>query len=336
MGISRPTHQETQHLVRQRGGEMGSLGAGLSTEQRYLFDVRGYVILRHVLSPEECKELHDAIDANADAFHERTGNLMNSTQPPFVTDSLKGRLDCGTMLHWSKPYCDVFRRLLTHPNVVPALVDVCGPGFRLDHLPLCVQQRRGVEGFDLHGGNLDASGNYNEHLAYTFKYGQMKCRLVNCTFQLTRVDAGDGGFAIIPGSHKANYPLPPGIANGSFTNGGEPLLEQPVVEQGDVILFSEGTSHGALPWRGAADVRRVVFYRYAPGGVAYGRGYLDRFLDEAFLSELTPQQRAVLAPPYHSRLERPLLGKDAQTLTEVPRPAHKKAFDEKLFGYPYF
>ena len=62
--------------------------------------------------------------------------------------------------------------------------------------------------------------------------------------------------------------------------------------------------HGASPWRGEHQ-RRIALYRFSPANIGYGRGYLE--IPPEKLAGMTDLQRAVLEPPYASRLERPLV-----------------------------
>ena len=41
----------------------------------------------------------------------------------------------------------------------------------------------------------------------------MRAQLLTVCMQLTPSRAGDGGFCIVPGSHKANFPVPPALAD---------------------------------------------------------------------------------------------------------------------------
>jgi len=113
---------------------------------------------------------------------------------------------------------------------------------------------------------------------------------------------------------------------------------QPVTRAGDVVIWSEATVHGATPWRGAHQ-RRLAIYRFAPANMGYGRGYLD--VPEQSLARLSALQRAVVEPPYSTRLERPLVTPEAAAHASGPaatreRSAAKKDFDQKLFGTSYF
>jgi len=147
---------------------------------------------------------------------------------------------------------------------------------------------------------------------------------------LTDVKEGEGGFAIVPGSHKANLPPPPAVLRNEAPPG---VLQQPALKAGDAVLFSEATMHGALPWQ-PSDERRFALYRYGPAHHGYGRGYLDGWSDE-MMSDLSPEERVVLEPPYGNRLDRPSI-RNGSAKVYASRSQKKKEFDQELFGKPYF
>ena len=73
--------------------------------------------------------------------------------------------------------------------------------------------------------------------------------------------------------------------------------------------------------------------------MGYGRGYTE--YDEAALARLTPQQRAVLEPPYATRLERPLVTSATASDAQAPpakkaRSQAKKDLDKAILGTSYF
>jgi ectoine hydroxylase-related dioxygenase (phytanoyl-CoA dioxygenase family) len=53
----------------------------------------------------------------------------------------------------------------------------------------------------------------------------------------------------VRGSHKSNFSVPPGITHGDDEEFAREHLHEPATKAGDVILFSEATVHGAVPWR---------------------------------------------------------------------------------------
>ena len=67
------------------------------------------------------------------------------------------------------------------------------------------------------------------------------------------------------------------------------------LKAGDLVIFNEATTHGALPWKGKNE-RRCVLHRYIPKYMHYAGGIYETRLPE-WTEELTEAQRAVLEPP---------------------------------------
>ena len=290
--------------------------------QRYHFDTFGFVVLRNVLSAAEVTAMNIGISHNQHNFHERTGSIRNSAQ------GTSGRRDCGNFLSWpASDAGDTFRSLICHPVLFPILNEVCGLGHRLDHKPLLFSQPMGAEGFDLHGGAVRSDGSINFPISYHCLNGQILCSLVNVAVQLSDSPSGSGGFVVIPGSHKSNFPPP--------TEGLRLLTEshgyQPECNAGDVVLFTEAVLHGATV-RSAPEERRVVLMRFAPATCAYARGYLE----QDFLEHLTPVQRAVAGPPFHLDQDRLIPGEGEAVCIPRPRKEEKKDFDRLVFKSDYY
>lgn len=216
------------------------------------------------------------------------------------------------MLGWPAPHRQPFRELLVHPVVVSRLNEMCGRGFRLDHGPLFIGARAGTEGHHLHGaGEPFSPANW-----YHQQNGVIACRGVTVAWQLSDVDEGAGGFAVVPGSHKTREPTPAGVKSVEDDMG---LVVQPVMAAGDVLFFAETATHGTLPWRSETE-RRSVLYKYSERGAAraVGRHFtpLDRFGE--WTQELTEEEQAVLyGPGVHHGGSLPLLESDGVTTTIV-------------------
>ena len=299
----------------------------LSPTDTYLFDTLGFVVLRGVLSAEDLGRLNVGIARRRDFdFHERTNAVRNSAS------GSSGRIDCGNFLTWpAADGGDDFRSLLCHPRIRPVLDQLCGVGHRLDHKPVLFLQPPGAEGFDLHGGAVAADGRLNFPVAYHCHGSQIVCSLINVAVQLTASPAGAGGFVVIPGSHKSNFPVPKNQTELEII--ATEYGYQPVCEAGDVALFTEAVLHGAAV-RTADTERRVALIRFAPATCAYARGYLEC---EDFYHCLTPAQQAVAAPPYHLDQDRAVPTDDAIG-AHIPRPRkpEKKEFDRVVFGHDYY
>lgn len=317
----------------------------MSESERYLFDLNGYIIVRNVLTPDEIAAAHAAIDHRIDEAVPRSdpalrnaveGSPMYGTGPP--------RLDLGGIFEWSTIESRVFKSVLAHPRLVPLFHGLLGKGYRLDHIPFVLMNNKGGEGFQLHGGTVDCvSGEYNSNLAYSCHNGSVRSNLLGCNVMLVDHDPGHGGFCVVPGSHKSNFKMPPGMVDGLANS---ECIVQPATKAGDVVLFSEGTVHGAMGWN--SDVqRRCALYRFAPAAMGYGRSYFrgDAGVNEGgggstswpskFYDGLNDAQRAVLEPPYANRLDRPNINEDGSV--EVTRRGdRKKRHDRDVFKTKYF
>lgn len=216
----------------------------MTEDERYLFDLNGYLIIRGVLTPEEVEEANAAIDNHAHEMVERSdSSLRNAKEGTRFFGQGPGRMDLGRCLEWGEKDSRVFKSILAHPRLVPVFHGILGKGYRMDHLPMILAQNAGSEGFQLHGGTVDCtSGEYNPHLAYHCHHGTIRSALLGCNVILRDHNPGDGGFCIVPGSHKSNFKMPKGMVDGEKY---EEFVVQPASKAGDVILFSEGTVHGA-------------------------------------------------------------------------------------------
>jgi Protein involved in biosynthesis of mitomycin antibiotics/polyketide fumonisin len=224
---------------------------------------------------------------------------------------------------------------LAHPRLVPLFHGILGKGYRMDHLPFVIAQDKGAEGFQLHGGTIDCtSGTYNPELAYTCYNGFIRSALLGCNVMLTDHDAGFGGFCVVPGSHKSHFKMPKGMVDGERYS---EYIRQPDTKAGDVVLFSEGTVHGAMPWTQETQ-RRVCLYRFSPATNVYGRSYFAEKgrWPEKMYEDLNDAQRAVLEPPYANRLDRPEIQEDCTSVVISSRSARKKQHDQDIFGTKYF
>lgn len=106
----------------------------------------------------------------------------------------------------------------------------------------------------LHAGSVP--GHRPDTRRYCVDEGKVRCTDFIIFFYLSDVFPGDGGFMVLPGSHKSNFPKPrdmfytdtyyladyvaeevhPGVANLT-------------ARAGDVLIASERLTHGALTWQ---------------------------------------------------------------------------------------
>ena len=242
--------------------------------ERYLFDLNGFIIVRNVFTVDEIAQANAAIDARSERIVERKGDLRlgGNKGDPLAGDGVTGRADLGGMLEWPAPDRDLFRSVLTHPKLVPYYHALVGEAYRMDHLPLLIQQAPGADGFVFHGGKMNDDGTWCDELAYHWNQGRMYNRLLAASVALTRTEPGDGGFCVVRGSPGRTSRARPVR---SAVRGTPRLVDNPGLEPGDVLFFTEASTHGTLPWS-AEHTRRAALYRFAPATSAYGRAYLTQ------------------------------------------------------------
>ena len=254
-------------------------GVRMNEHEKFFFDVNGYLVVEELLTPEEVRACNDAIDHQSELIRERPEeeSLAGGSK---VLRGDRRRGDLAGMLTWPKPWCQPFRDLLAHPGIVPYLLELLRDGFRLDHL-YGIVMRRGAEGFVLHGGGTadDLTG------FYQFHDGNMRCGLTVVAWTLTDCGPGDGGFACIPGSHKANYPTPRDVALLENDIG---VVKQVEAKAGSAIIFTEALTHGTVPWT-AEHERRAILYKYSPGTLSWARDHLPQGVED-ILEELSPNR----------------------------------------------
>jgi ectoine hydroxylase-related dioxygenase (phytanoyl-CoA dioxygenase family) len=277
----------------------------MNDDEKYLFDINGYIIVRNVLSDEEIARCNEAIDHHSHLIRERTGEQSLSGESKALK-GITGRGDLSGVLSWEKPWRDPFREMIAHSRIVPYLNVILGTGFRMDHNCGLITMREGAEGHTFHGSS---GPGFDPNQYYIFKNGQMHNGLTVAAWQFSDVHEGDGGLCLIPGSHKGNYPCPPEMRRYEAY---QEFIKPLTCKAGDVVIFTEAVTHGTIPWKGKHQ-RRSLLFRFSPGNLAYAKSYLPEW-PESLLDELTPEQRAVLEPPYHKRLQRPVLDDDARLL----------------------
>jgi len=233
----------------------------MTEEEKFIFDLEGYLIIKNILTANEVDEMNQMIDDG-----DRSG-------PPST---------------WGEP----FKNLIDNSKILPYLLELIGPYVRIDHDYAMFMQSGISTGGRLHGGEDGGrpGGPEGDHW-YKYRDGIIRNGLCVVTYNLAPAKVGDGGFACVPGSHKSNY----------LTNFPDDVrwferrphyVKQPAVDAGDVTFFTESLIHGTMSWKGQQE-RRALFYKYSPGHSAWS----DKYYDANQYSNLTDRQRLMMMPP---------------------------------------
>jgi hypothetical protein len=254
----------------------------MTDEERYLFDLMGYLVVDDVLTAEELTELNALIDQRDPwGAHAREG-IGNMSLG-------EGNLHVGPLEQWEEP----FRRLINHPKLLPYLLELIGPKFRYDH-GYAIFMRSGGAKHPLHGGGTP----YDPGQYYHWRNERMYNGLIVVSYALGDVNPGDGGFAAVPGSHKSNLPCPPSIKQLEWQG---PWVVQAAQRAGSAVIFTEALTHGTWPWT-AKHERRSLLYKYCPGHMAWGGQY--PVAADVPETATDPVLRRIIEPPYIGRRAR--------------------------------
>lgn len=231
----------------------------MTPEERYRFDLQGYLVRRQALSRGDVEALNVAVDL----LHvpEPGDDLMSQRFTNHLTAARR------------------FRDLIDHEQIFDIITELCGPNVRLDH-SYGIVMRAGTTGLGLHGGGTP----FDPAQYYSVQGREIRTGLVAVQWALVDHVAGRGGFMCVPGSHKANFPTPQLIDSD--------LIVDVPLRAGDVVIFTEALRHGTAAWQGPQQ-RRTLLYKYSPGSSAWSHEVWSSELIEA----CSPRQRLMLQPP---------------------------------------
>ena len=255
----------------------------MTEEQKFLFDLNGFLVVENLLPAAQCERLKAQIDLMVHA-PERL--------PPHARTVPGGELAA----------------LIDHPVVVDLLREIIGPYLRLDHAYVLWREKGQRHPMNLHHGGPIPDPFFHYH----FTGGRIRSGLTRVVFELNDVGEDDGGTCFLPGSHKANYPVP--AAHQLLEpERRSPFLCRPRCPAGSVVVFSENTAHGGPPWQNAERPRVAVFYSYNHVGMQFHRFPVA----PEVLASLTPAQRVYLRDVWVHDFERDI-GNTGEEPAEAP------------------
>ncbi|MEE2754056.1 MAG: phytanoyl-CoA dioxygenase family protein [Candidatus Latescibacterota bacterium] len=190
--------------------------------------------------------------------------------------------------------------LRDHPRMAGYLDELTFDGYHPDGRPQLVGTS---EGTSLSGGNepRDHSRDYTHQNDVRFAQG------VIAIWALADVVDGEGGYVFVPASHRSYVETPADLVQDDDDTG---LVRQLQMNAGDLFICVENVLHGVRPWKSAS--KRLV-------AITFASEHAQRFGKQKnpppeWLDELTPEQKAVVAPDGRPDSP-PLLETDGQTVT---------------------
>ncbi len=227
-----------------------NLASTLTEEEKWHYDLFGYLVLRQVISPTEVERMLE-IAKEWFADPEAAPEPVNVNQ-----DDYSGVLN-------NVQYGDrIFERLSLNEKVMRIVMGLMWNRPRLFNCALVMQKQRPIGEDEKERLHRDTSGFdfpdgfHNPHNDYQAGNGQIYSNYVNTAITLVDVPE-DNGFMCIPGTHKSRIELPETL---DIDNEWAPAITFEL-KAGDCLIFSSRLMHGAKFWK-VDYPRRVVFNRY--------------------------------------------------------------------------
>ena len=248
----------------QRASSALEFEGGDDHAERWAFDTQGFLLVEGVMDDDWVDAALAGIDANLDRLvyrgaGDKGGDVTLADIPGAPTISGTARPDLKGLFQLPAPHNEPFLKMLAHPAVIGRLNWMIGPGYKVTQsTALC--HVKGSSGQMLHAGNANPTS-VGKH--YEMVNGRVHTRSgINVAWQLADVGPDDGGFVVVPGSHKSCYPLPHSVRT---CNERAPIRHIPM-RHGSVLFFLGGTvCHGAYRWE-AESPRRTPLFTYGHDG----------------------------------------------------------------------
>ena len=224
----------------------------MTEEQKFIFDLKGYLLIPEVLKPSEITTLKAQIE---------TIRTDPESLPPH-----ERQFPGGTASF-----------LIDHPVVIDILHEILGE-VRMES-SWFTYRTAGNGGPPPHGGMRNVNPNFN----YQSRNGKIYSALTRVVFELNEVEAGEGGTLFLPGSHKANFQIPE-----VHRQTDSPLFETYSCPPGSVIIFTENLCHSGVAWQNPNRPRIAIFNCYNFVGCQFHKPSVPKHVIEG----LSPEKQA--------------------------------------------
>ena len=251
--------------------------SSVSADQRFAFDVQGYLHLQGALSQDEVCEYLSWIEA-----------MTQIDIEPFKTDDPESRLH-----QMNQPVSRIFdvdirfACFLDHPAVAPYLVECLGPDYRHIDNDLLFSYPD-YEGGQWHRG-------VREHPTGHVVDSQFICPMIKVFYCVTDVEPDEGAFAVNPGSHKAQFPVEHQIEQANRVDmPGQHIFD--TVKAGDIVLFNEALIHTGRP-NPSSKIRKTIIVNFGRKDTGVWETYQPR---AQTLQNVSPRRREILSNRDHT------------------------------------
>lgn len=221
----------------------------MTDEQKYRFDVKGWIALPGLFTEEELAPIRE---------HQLRFLNDRESLPPEERNNHGGPSQV----------------MLDHPAVVGVLNEMLSQqslaaddcyGFRFDHTYTSFREA-GHDNFNPHGGGGFFNFAGTSHI-YQMVPGRVHAGLVRVVWELNEVAEGDGGTLFLSGSHKAAFPRPDEISGRDSD-----IWETYTCPPGSAVIFTEALCHSGTRWTNEQRPRLSLFTCYNTVNAKWGKG----------------------------------------------------------------
>ncbi len=216
----------------------------MTPEQKFFFDLRGWILLPSVLSESEIEEMKAEVYAGA--THSYQGTLQNLLDHPAVVGILNEIVADERFIFDD---CYGFRCENSFTTVrEPGWSRSYGKGTTVPHVVRPPQQANAMR-YQVAGGKIFAG-------------------LTRVVWELEEVKSGQGGTTFLTGSHKAHFnyggpdPCRPNISESPWEDNIRDMMEDYSCPPGSAIVFTESLIHATNDWTNPDNPRCAVFNCY--------------------------------------------------------------------------
>jgi len=241
----------------------------VSLETEFAFDVQGYLHIRGAMTDDEVKEY----TFWTDELEETDVAELNLNNPGWDKEQMNHPV--SRIFDADPRFC----RFLDHPSVEPFLSEFLGQDYRhIDNDLLYTYP--GYKGGVWHRG-------IRPHPTGHWVDSKCVCPMIKVFYCTTDVGPDEGGFTIIPGSHKALFSID--------EEGREEIPAQQFVFDGvtawDIVLFNEALIHMGSP-NPSKKTRKTIIVNFGRRDAGIWTCYTP---NSETLAAATPRQREILS-----------------------------------------
>ena len=242
---------------------------GMTDRERYDFDRLGYIIIKGFLDAKETVQLRDAVDA----LEEHAARNLPNGEP---TVPLK-QSPWGATYHYDHElgyHCqgarDEGRTIIIEDffNADPRFDFLVDHPRTMAYVSEVVKERPSINNSEIrcrYRGNQSGSHGSGPHVSRKYQYkfepdAGIDCGMCRMVYFVRDNSNAEGAFCVVPGSHKANLPLPEDYL---VNVDDDPSMVGLEVKAGDAIFFTEHLRHGGFTNR-TDTPRLTVHVGYGP------------------------------------------------------------------------